>query len=468
MLLIALTAVAAAVIWLTLLVRVVGVYGGCLILVVTASCFGYDFYHFKIGPLPLSADRVMVGLLVGWYALQRARRMIPSKPLDKGDLLFGAFLAILSINTLLHDWRWRDSQPLASLLFLYCCSAPVYWLMRGSAVTDRHVRILFGVLALFGVYLGLTAIAEGTQVYACVFPRYIVNTTFTQWMGRARGPFLNPTTNGMYLSASLFAWVMVWPRARGMGKVAVLGGIAIVLLGIFYTLTRSCWLGAAAGLVLIGLAAMPREMKIPAVLMGGLVALLLLAIGDDNLQSFKRDKNVSQFHMEQSAKLRPVLAAVAWRVFQDYPVFGCGYGQYKRVDVNYLRDPTSDLPLEQAKNYVQHNLFLGVLVDTGLVGLALYLAALGCWGWRGWQLWRNPQLSLRERQLGLLLVAVMAQWALNGMFHDVALAPNANLLLFLLAGVTESVWISQKVAVRPASDRRQAKLSMGREIASAC
>ena len=455
MLFIALTTAAAAVIWLTLLVRLVGVYGGCLVLVVVASCFGYDFYHVKVGPLPLSADRVMVGLLVGLFVVQRAMRIIPAKPLDKSDLLFGAYLAALTINTLLHEWWWRDSLPLAHLMFLYCCPAPVYWLMRQSAVNEQRIGILFGVLALFGVYLGLTAVAEVSQVYAVVFPRYIVDAPFTEWMGRARGPFLNPTTNGMYLSASLFAWAMFWPRARGLGRIAVLAGMAIVLLGISCTLTRSCWLGAAVGLVLIGLAAVPRTIKIPAVLLGGLVALLLLTVGGDNWQSFKRDKNVSQFHMEQSAKLRPILAAVAWRIFLDYPVFGCGYGQYKRVDVDYLRDPTSELPLEEARKYVQHNLFLAILVETGLLGLALYLATLSCWVWRGWQLWQNQHAPLRERQVGLLLLAVMAQWVLNGMFHDVALATNANLLLFLIAGTALGVPVPPSRFVRPAADRRR-------------
>ncbi len=41
---------------------------------------------------------------------------------------------------------------------------------------------------------------------------------------------------------------------------------------------------------------------------------------------------------EQSAKLRPILAAVAWRVFQDYPVFGCGYGQRNCLQIPHLPD----------------------------------------------------------------------------------------------------------------------------------
>jgi hypothetical protein len=395
----------------------------------------------------------MTGILVGVYVLQRAWRIVPAKPWDKSDLLFLAFLLTMSVNTLLHDWRWRDSQPLASLLFLYVCPACVYWLLRGSVMPARYIQILFGVLALFGVYLGLTAIAEVTQVYTLVVPRFIVTTKFTQWIGRARGPFLNPTTNGLYLSTALFAWAMFWPHARRWGKLVVLCGMGIALTGVLCTLTRSCWLGAITGLMVIGIAAIPRRLKVPAAALGAVFGLLFLAAGDQSWLSFKRDRDVSEYHMEQSAKLRPILAAVAWRVFQDYPFFGCGYGQYKRVDVNYLRDPNSEMPLEQAKNYVQHNLFLGILVDAGLFGLTLYLATLTIWGWRAWQLWSNHKLSLVERQLGLLVLAVMAQWLLNGMFHDVALATNANLLLFMMTGVVQNVWSSHRSAIRSVPDR---------------
>jgi O-antigen ligase len=449
---IAVTTGAIAVIWTTLLVRFLGLFGCCMVWLVVTSCFGYDFYNVRVGPLPVSADRLLLGGLFGLYAIQRGLKIVRSKPLDVSDLTFGAFLAVLTASTLLHDWRWRGFQPLASLLFLYLYPAVLYWLVRESFSGERCIRILFSVMALFGLYLGLTAIAEVGQFYAVIFPRYIITSSNTEWLGRARGPFLNPTTNGLFLSASLFAWAMFWRQASRLGKVAVLGGMAIVSIGIYCTLTRSCWIGAVIGLATITAAALPRRIRIPTLIVGTLVVALFLTFGRDSLNSFKRDKNVSQFHMEQSAKLRPILAAVAWRVFKDHPLFGCGYGQYKRVDVDYLRDPTTELHLKKAKGFVQHNLFLGLLVDLGLVGLGTYLACLIGWGWRGWQLWNDSKLSIRERQMGLVLIAVLVQWCINGMFHDVSLPTNANMLIFLMAGVSQGAWLSRHTCLRRATD----------------
>lgn len=426
-------------VWGALFVRFAGLFGGCLLLLFVASCFGYDFYNTKLGPLPFTADRALLGVLAGFYIAQLLMGYVQHKPLQRADLLFGGFLLILVVSTLTHDFKWRDSQPLARMLFLYLAPAATYWLVRESLSRERQVLALFAFFALFGLYLGITAVAEVKQLYSLVVPRYIVTATYTEWLGRARGPFLNPTTNSAFLCASLFSWAMFWPRVQAVGKGIVIGGMLVSLVGIFLTLTRSCWLGAILGLAIILFCAIPRRLQIPAIVMSMILGIFVLAIGKDNLKSFKRDKDVSEYYMEQSAKLRPVLAKVAWEIFQDYPVFGSGYGQYKRVDINYLRNHETELALEQAKGYVQHNLFLSILVDLGLVGLSLYLATLAIWVWRGWRLWQNPQISLAQRQLGLFTIAIVAQWMVNGMFHDVSLPTNANLLLMFVAGACQGV-----------------------------
>lgn len=443
MLPIALTTGAIAVVWLTIFIRFLGLFGASMALVIVASCFGYDFYHVKAGPFPLSADRLMLVGLVGLYLVQLRLRIVRSKPLHVTDVLFGIYLAILAASTMLHDWRWRDSQPLASLLFLYFCPATLYWVVRESYSGERCIRGFLALIAGFGVYVSLTAVAEVTEFYSVVFPRYIATSTNTEWFGRARGPFLNPTTNGMFLSAALFAWAMFWPRSRGIGRLVVLAGMGTALLGVYCTLTRSCWIGAGCGLAIIVFSSLNKQVRIPAIVITCLVACVLLTVGKESLTSFKRDKNVSQFEMEQSAKLRPVLAAVAWRIFKDHPLFGAGYGQYKHVDLDYLRDPTSDLPLEIAKGYVQHNLFFSIAVDMGLLGLCAYVAILAGWSWHGWQLWCDSRLPLLQRQIGLFLLAVIAQWCINGLFHDISLPTNSNMLLFATAAVCQGAWLSR-------------------------
>ena len=430
---------AIGLVWGGVILRRSGLLGGCLALVLLASCFGYDFYHFQLGTLPLTSDRIVLALLSGCYIASRVWGWTSSPRIDWLDALFGGFLAMLTINTLAHNWRIDGAQPLARLLFFYIGPALMYWLVRESAFEERRCRWICGFLGLFSIYLAATALAEVNQISGAVFPSYILSSTNREWLGRARGPFLNPVTNGMFMSAGLFAWTLLWPRVNRIGKVALSFAMTLVLMGIYLTLTRSCWMGAMLGLALIVFANIPHRFRIPLGIAGLLLVSLVFAIRGSHLNSFKRDKDVSEFHMAQSAELRPMLAVVAWKIAMDYPLFGCGLGQYKQVDAYYLHDPNVDMPLDRLKRFVQHNVFLSLLTETGFIGLGFYLWLLCAWIHRAWRLWRTVELPLAIRQFGLLFVAFIANWCVNGMFHDTSLMVNANLLLFFLAGTVQGL-----------------------------
>ena len=89
-------------------------------------------------------------------------------------------------------------------------------------------------------------------------------------------------------------------------------------------------------------------------------AVPLVALNWERLMSFKRDKELSAAEAAESAKLRPILAVIAWHMFLDRPLLGSGYGQYRTESLAYLSDRSTDLPLEKARPYVQHNVFLAL------------------------------------------------------------------------------------------------------------
>jgi O-antigen ligase len=169
------------------------------------------------------------------------------------------------------------------------------------------------------------------------------------------------------------------------------------------------------------------------------VGVVGLAASWEHLTAFKRDKAVSVEDMAESAQLRPILATVAWHMFLDNPLLGCGFGQYVAVSPEYLSDRSTELPLEKARPYIQHNVFLGLLTETGIVGLGLFVVLLACWSRDAWQVWRSEAAPLWARQCALLMLGMLGVYFANGMFHNVAVIPMFNMLLFYLAGVTEAV-----------------------------
>src|SRR5271154_4642600 len=63
-------AAAAAIIWAALFVFRGSLVGGCLAAIIVGSCFGYAFWHAE-GGLPITADRAIIGALVGMYVVRR-------------------------------------------------------------------------------------------------------------------------------------------------------------------------------------------------------------------------------------------------------------------------------------------------------------------------------------------------------------------------------------------------------------
>ena len=132
--------------------------------------------------------------------------------------------------------------------------------------------------------------------------------------------------------------------------------------------------------------------------------------------------------------MRSSFAYVSWHMFLDRPIFGFGFGQFPMAKCAYLADRTTDLDLESIREYVHHNTFLSVLTETGLVGLALYLAILAGWA-APLGTWCSTTSPAWVRAHGMLLLAVLAVYACQGLFHELSYTPIDHSLVFLLAGV---------------------------------
>jgi len=301
------------------------------------------------------------------------------------------------------------------------------------------MRVFFLCLTIFGVYLAVTSLAEYFQAWWLVFPPYIARLTSVdtvEFVGRARGPFLNPISNGIALSICLGAALMIWPRLSRHGQLLMIPLYLLFLAAIYTTLTRSVWMSGMLAVALVICLAIPWNWRLPLVTAGLLVALAVTFTQWDRLVAFKRDRNQEAEKTAESVQLRPVLAVIAWQMFLDHPIFGCGYSQYKTEHINYLSDRSTVFVLEKGRDYIPHNVVLSLLTETGLVGLGLFLAIVLLWGLDAWRLWRMKAAPLVARQQGLLMLVVLATYFVNGTFHDVSVVPMANMILFFLAGVT--------------------------------
>jgi O-antigen ligase len=403
-------------------------------LLFVGSCLGYPFFHTRLGPIPVTADRVLLGLLFVAFLLYRYLGRTEIRPFDTQDKLTVVFIIVLVLSTFSHDWRADGANAAALLLFFYVMPFAFYLIVRESRLSSQVVLGVFAAAALFGLYLSVTAICETLRIWPVVFPRYIASEEYHEFFGRGRGPFLNPAANGLFLCVGLFSLLMLWFHVKRRGKLVIALLAMVHVAGVFCTLTRCVWLAAALGvfiIVMLNLTVRSRFVFAVAVAAAGSV---LVAGNWDQLKAFKRDEYVSVEEMSQSATLRPILAYVAWQMFLDRPLWGCGLGQYPLESQYYLADRSTDLPLQRARGFVQHNVILSLLTETGAIGAGLFVALIACWYRSAWTLYRDRRLPPPARQFGLMVLASSCAYLTIGMFQDLTIIVMVNMLLFFLAG----------------------------------
>ncbi len=427
-----LTLVAA--LWLVVFLRRGGLIAGCLLVLAAGICLGPHFFHRSMGPVQISLDRLLWVALIAYYVVARQTGATVRRPVTRADLFLGAFYLAVVASVIAFDYRHADSRPLSQLLFYHLLPLGVYWVARHGIYNRRTVIGMFAAFAVFGVYLGITAVAETSGLSWLVYPKYIASSDNLEFLGRARGPVMNPAGAGILLGLCLGSTVLLWPNAGRGGRMMLGATAALLLAGVYCTMTRTAWLGAGLGIVVICGLAMPRRLRLPAMAACVLIAGTVGVTQWESLLSFKRDKALSASDTADSVKLRPILAMVALKMFADRPLTGCGFAHYTEAHNQYLEDRPWGLPLEKAEPFIQHNVLLNFLVELGLVGAGLFAIVLALWLRDAYLIWHDRERPAWMRQFALLFLAFFANYFVNGMFHDVTLIPMINMILYFLAG----------------------------------
>lgn len=410
---------------------------GALAVVIVGACLGHPFWNVDVGPVPLTLDRiVLAGLLVGYGVQWRLGRTDP-KPICGADRWLGGLLAWLTLSFFWSDFppeKLGEGSPLWRLVTGYLIPGLIYWVVRQAPMQHRTVRRVWAVLGGLGVYLALTGILEHTGQWQWVWPPHIGDPTVGLHFGRARGPMVHAVSFGLYVVVCcLGAGFWAFDRGRG-ARLVFLMGLPVFAAATFFSYTRSVWLGAGlAGLVLIGTLLKGRVRIVALAAMVGIATMAGLA-NLDRLVAFQREGSASE--TAQSVQMRGAFAYVSWKMFLDRPMFGFGFGRFPEAKLPYLADRDTKLPLETIREYVHHNTFLSLLTETGLVGLALFLGVLGSWTSAAWQLFRTLQATAWARAQGLFMLAVLALYVPQALFHEMSYLPSDQGVVFFLAGLT--------------------------------
>ncbi|MXY00329.1 MAG: hypothetical protein F4Y67_05875 [Chloroflexi bacterium] len=253
----------------------------------------------------------------------------------------------------------------------------VAMLLACDLARDRRdlKTLLLGAAGVFAleIVLALTLLASGEGVVQTAVPRLL-------------GSFGQPNPFGSFMAMS-FAFAL--PAALSTGKRTRWIGIAVAscaLAGALFSFSRGAWLsiaGISAMALLLTYPQLRHQILRPItaaalglVVAAGLLALLVMAQPPAEpaglLEGSIRPRDVVANPNEQSFSIdqRVGFWLAATRMTLDNPVGGVGLGNFDEAYPRYMVSPWFE-SLGHA-----HNLILVLASETGLLGLALFAAAL--------------------------------------------------------------------------------------------
>ncbi len=235
--------------------------------------------------------------------------------------------------------------------------------LSGLVFDDAAAQRQFETFTLIVLaYLIFTAVAFLAGAKELIFPRYILDQSLGIHADRARGPFLQAVANGVTLNLLGLLALNSFRRGRLRGMVAAAFLIALPV-AILATKTRAVWLSFAAsvlGLLLVSSSPRLRRACLGLAGVGALVLLVAVSFGDvsNSLGDRLEDRSPVEYRM--------VVYEAGWQMFLDKPLTGWGASSMQPTLQKRISGFHQDA-------FFMHNTYLEILVERGLMGLALYV-----------------------------------------------------------------------------------------------
>ncbi len=375
----------------------------------------------------ISLDRILWLILFGLFILQvllKRRKLLIFNLADVAMfiLCLVAFLSMVSSGSLIDI---EGGIKLKELLTGYIIPFSIYFISKNLFYEESRVKRLKFILALFGIYLSLTAIFEHYHLFSLVFPRYIADPQVGIHFGRARGPFVNSAVNGTVLCMIFILVLYASLYLKGLQRKVALISLFLMPVAIFFTYTRSAWLGFLLALMWF----MFSDRRFRKYIW---VALLLIS-------TFIAIERYSPWLRYRTSEVAPIFARInldiaAWRIFLDHPFFGCGFGRFIEVAPYYMtRIP--GIPYI-GSGMTQHNTFSGVLAALGLFGfiplLLIFIYLIQTAKLLYHQL---PENEFFGKGLIISYFGVLVIYIINSLLLEMKFFQFPNSLFFLFSGI---------------------------------
>ena len=387
----------------------------------------YRLHDFWLGEK--FVDIILLGIILGILMKRDGDRFLKT-PLNRFLILFAVFLYVL---------LWKGSYYLGApspldfaedrvSTWKNYLEMPLLFLLVASVIKEvRHMKI---VILLMSTSFFLVA----RSYFNTIRDRDL--STFS-YAVRDAGPLGYAGENGLaaFLVEFLIFLVAIYAFEKKVWrKLPLLGLIALGVYCMLFTFSRGGYLAFAVGITFLGLLKDRKLLIVVLAVVIGWQVLLPVSVQQRIMMTY----DVEGGALDTSAQTRVDLWEDAMQLIRVNPVVGIGLDTYRF--------------LNRVGGYADtHNYYLKVMLETGAIGLMLFLWLL----WRmlglGWRLYRSTEDPFL-RSLGLGFTGMMVSAVVLNLFGDRWTYLQVNAFLWVLMGcvVRAQVIVSEAGQEAPA------------------
>jgi O-antigen ligase len=292
-----------------------------------------------------------------------------------------------------------------------------FWV--ANAVQDEKQRdLLFKLVIVAGFATALNGLLQ------------LIQSNFSKNISLADGLRIMGTMS----VPSTFSGIIMIVGLAGLGRILfhkpkeywVMGSVGVIIICILITLTRQVWLGFFIGTLFLMFFSKKKYF---------LFALILLL----GITLFSSQGIMERIHSlinlkDSSLQIRMFLWEVAWEIFKDHPVTGCGYKCVDSIHAQYS-DPSGWV----AHYRGMHSNIFQLLIDTGGVGLGFWVCIWVAYFFEAFKRLRNLTAEASQNNTAAILLGVSAAvlaFLAGGFFESNFYDSEVTMLLYFLMGLS--------------------------------
>ena len=356
-------------------------------------------------------------------------------------LLYAMLCLLLYVGASAQISGWRSSiieyasapyyRYLGSLLFPFL----IFYLIYNTNISESEIKkglILVTIYGWFALYIGyLQYIANhgfgGARAF--IWPSYINDPEYGIHFDRARGAFRGASPQAVFMVLLFFVDLYLIRKLKGLYKALLCFQVILVPAGLLFTGVRSAIVGFVCCLltwIFFANKGVKKWLILGVVFVVGSVGIYL------TWDALLKNKRFTQDTISGRIDLYYQTMDIA----KKHPLTGVGFGHFLDAQAQLEKDTSYGHHISGL--LVEHNLWLGQLAETGIIGLFLTMLVYALLVHQSISLYKKlPKKSpgLISRELVVLFWVLLVNYFVDSMFRDPLWDVFTNGLLWSIAGL---------------------------------